>query len=133
MNGSINSRHVVCSLVSNISFEEIGMKKLIKKTTIALAFATVLGGTWMASGAYHSSKSDSVFQEAVFVKNVGYSTDALMTSLNEKAEFDMIQSAKSLLSPVKNYFFQAEGETFNGVPVHKACGTVTVNGVTRFF
>ena len=109
------------------------MKKLIKKTVIAVAFAAVLGGTWMASGAYHAAKSESVVKEALFVQNVGYTTDALMTSLNEKAQFDMIQSVKSVLSPVKNYFFDAEGQTYNGVPVLKACATVTVNGVTRFF
>jgi len=103
------------------------MKKLIKNTTFALAFATVLGGTWMAAGVQHSS-ANADFQ----IEQVGYTTDALMTSLNEKAEFDMIQSVKSVLAPVKNYFFDTEGQTFNGVPVHKACSSVTINGVTRF-
>ena len=108
------------------------MKKLIKNTAAAFAFATVLGGTWIASGIHTSSANDGVQ-----IHQAGYTTDALMTSLNEKTEFDMIQSVKSVLSPVKSYFFQAEGETFNGVPVHKACvsvtGSTTVNGVTRVF
>lgn len=109
------------------------MKKLIKNTTLALVFATVPGGTWMASGAYHSSNAANDVVPAVFVKNAGYTTEAMMTALNEKSDFEIMQSVKSIVRPVKNYFFEAEGDTFNGVPVHKACGSVTINGVTRLF
>ena len=122
---------------SDILNEETDMKKLIKNTAFAIAFASVVGGTWAASGAYHSSSGDSNIKEAVFVQNVNFTTDALMTSLNEKSEFDMIQTVKSVLAPVKNYFFEGEGATFNGIPVHKACvsvrGSTTINGVTRWF
>lgn len=109
------------------------MKKLIKNTAFAIAFATAVGGTWAASGAYHSSSADSNVKEAVFVQNVGFTTDALMTSLNEKSEFDMMQAVKSVLAPVKNYFFEDAKHTFNGVPVLKTCTSVTVNGFTRLF
>ena len=52
------------------------MKKLIKNTAIAFAFATVLGGTWMASSVHTSSAN-----AGVQIQQAGYTTDALMTCL----------------------------------------------------
>lgn len=107
------------------------MKKMIKTTAMALGVVTAMGATWAVSGAYHASdasKSNAV--PAVFVQEVGYSTDALMTSLNEKADYEFLQTVKSVLRPVKNFFVGSDVLTYNGVPVHKACGggTISVNG-----
>ncbi len=110
------------------------MKKLIKNTTIALTLAAAMGATWIASGAYHANKASELqATPAVMVQNVSFTTGDMMSYMNEDAGYNLLDSVKDVLRPVKNYFFQSEVKTFNGVPVHQACVRITTNGITRFF
>jgi O-methyltransferase involved in polyketide biosynthesis len=96
------------------------MKNVIKTTLVAATFAATVGAT-------------SVNAATIEAKPAAFSTEQMITYMNEETGYSVIESVKDVLRPVKNYFFQSEAKTFNGVPIHQACVRISTNGSTSIF